>query len=96
MSSIGISLGEMHCSVRMMWRRINAVQLQRAIAGVYQIMPCSGWNYDSIVFIKASSELEAVFAVAHENNSLARFAAKELVCVRVNFKTDFTADRNTH
>ena len=82
--------------MRMMRRCINAVKLQRAIAGVHQIMPCSGWDYDSIVFIKAPSELETILTVAHENNPLARFAAEEFVCVRMNYKTYLTADRNTH
>ena len=93
---IGIRLGAVHRSMRMVRRRINTVQLKRTASGVHQIVPYPGRNNYGVIFIKSSSEMEAVFAGAHENKSAARFTSEKLVRVRMYLQADLSADRNAH
>ena len=78
----------MHCAMRMLYRRIYGIKLNRRSARINQVMPCACRNNEYAVLSNTGLKIEVVFRTAHFYNSAALLDADELVCIRVNLKPD--------
>ncbi len=80
----------------MMRRRVDSVQLERFISDICYIMPCSGRNCDGIAAVYMALIIQRITAASHLGKSVSGFNTQELIRIRMDFQTDFTAYRNIH
>ena len=76
--------------------RIDGRELQRAASGIQNIMPCTLRNKSSISHAKPVVNIQLVSAGAHTHSCPPCLHTNELVCIRMHFHTDITADGNAH
>lgn len=91
-----IFLRPVNCSPGVLGRRINGGELQWPISGVNHIVPGSTGYQHRIPRAKAAPEGHLIPALSHADRGLTFRNTDELICVRMQFQTDFTAERNTH
>lgn len=74
-SVLGILLSSVNCTPWMMRRCIDSWEFERAIPGIYDVMPGSRRNKNSMVYAKRALDIELLTATAHPNHSLPCFNA---------------------
>ena len=92
----GFFLCGVDCSPGMMRGRIDRRELQRAVPGIQNIMPCTLRNKNSISHAEPMVDIQLVSAGAHTYSCPPRFHTNELVCIGMHFHTDITAGRDAH
>lgn len=80
----------------MMRGRIDRRELQRAVPGIQNIVPCTLRNKNSISHAQPVVDIQLVSAGAHTYSCPPCFHTNELVCVGMHFHTDIAAGRNAH
>ena len=95
-SFFGIRLCTVDRPSGMLRRRIDRRELQRAVSGIQNIMPCTTRHKGRISHTKPALYIQLVLAGAHTHSRLPCFHTNELICIRMHFHTDVTASRDTH
>ena len=80
----------------MLGRRIDRRELQRAVPGIQNIMPCTLRNKDSISDTEPMVDIQLVLASTHTHSRLPRLYPNDLICIRMHFHADVATDRNAH
>lgn len=92
----GIGLCVMYGSPGMLGRCIDGRELQGAIPGIENIVPCAPRHKDGIPCVKTALKICIFLARSHADKRLSPFHADELIRVGVHFQTNLAADRDVH
>ena len=81
-----IVVGLVNRTVRVLYRSINRIKLQRFIADIYQIMPFAGRYEYRMVRFRRPYIIKVFLAVAHHHFGLTLFDTQELDIDKVVFR----------
>ena len=91
-----IPLRAMYRSERMPGRRVKRIELQWAVACVYDIVPRARRNNDSVTIVHVSLLHKIISAVAHIYLGSAAFNTNELIHTLMHLNSDIAANGNAH
>ena len=80
----------------MLWRRIDRREFQRTSPSVRNIVPCTTRHKNNISCTKIVPGVQPFFTTPHPDDCFPFFHTDKLICIRVHFHTDITANGNTH
>ena len=90
-ASFGVCLGTVNGSCRVVRWGIDRGKFQGTVSDVDDVVPCTAGSKNAISFAEFDLCVQAVFIVAHANQSNTGFHANELIRVFVNFQTNISA-----
>ena len=82
--------------MRVVRRGVEGIDLERLSTDVGHIVPGPCRNHDCIAVIKSLSKRQGILLCAHLSQRKAALNADKLVCIGVNFQSDFPAHRDAH
>ena len=93
---VSLCLRCLHSTMRVMRRRINRINFERLISGVNNIVPCTCRNKNSKSVAYGSLKIKTFLGSSHHSYAVSAFQSDKLVCVRMYFQTNLSANRDTH
>ena len=81
---------------RVVGRRVDRREFQRAIPGVNDVVPCTARHKNSIACTKPVLAVQPFSAAPHADKRLSFLHTDHLICFGVVLRADITANRNTH
>lgn len=77
-------------------RRIDGGELQRAISGIADIVPCSRRDKNAIACFQARLEIQRLFTGSHADKCPPALYPNKLIGIRVHLQANFAAGGNAH